>query len=158
MVEFSLELATAVAFEAHEGQVDKAGVDYINHPMGVMELVEGHDAKLLAIIHDVVEDSPITFEELLDMGCPPHVIDALRLVTHDPDFDGTHEAYFKKIHKIADSGNQLAIDMKFADLTHNTDRRRINGEPTERDVVRWGKYEKSKAILRPLVSGYLLAI
>ncbi len=158
MVEFSLELATAVAYEAHLGQVDKAGVDYINHPMGVMDIVQGYDAKLLAIVHDVVEDSPTTFEDLLEMGCPIQVVDALRLVTHEPDFDGSHSAYFNKIQKIADSGNQLAIDLKFADLAHNTDPTRINGEPTERDYVRWAKYEVSKSILRPLVSGYLLEI
>ncbi len=158
MVEFSLELAAAVAYEAHLGQVDKAGVEYINHPMGVMDLVQGHDTKLLAIIHDVVEDSPTTFEDLLEMGCPTHIIDALRLVTHEPDFDGSHAAYFRKIQKIAGSGNQLAIDLKFADLTHNTNVTRINGNPTERDYTRWAKYEISKAILRPLVSGYLLEI
>ncbi len=154
MERFDIVRATEIAAKAHEGQVDKVGADYIHHPLAVAELVQGEDPKLVAILHDVIEDSDLTLEDLVGMGCPLHIANSVRLVSHSPDYDDTHEGYFRDILRIAESGDQNAIDVKFADLTHNSDRRRI-ADPTERDFKRWGKYAKAKDILRPLVSEYL---
>lgn len=151
---FDITKATEIARTAHEGQVDKAGVDYILHPLSVMEMVEGEETKMVAVLHDVVEDSDMTLERLIQMGCPVHIANSVGLVTHSPDYDDTHEGYFRDIRKIASSGDQNAIDVKYADLTHNSDRRRID-QPVERDFKRWDKYAQAKDILRPLVSGYL---
>jgi len=93
---------------------------------------------------------------LKSLGCPQHIIDAIELVTHSPDYKGGYGEYMEKINKIAHSENQLAIDVKWGDLTHNTDMSRIPN-PTEKDYQRQEKYFKSKEILRPFVSDYLRA-
>jgi len=116
MEKFSLEFATAIAESAHEGQVDKNDVPYIFHPLGVMDMVQGEDAKTVALLHDVLEDSDLTPNDLRELGCPDHVLVAVELVTHGLDYDDTHEGYFRDIQRIADSKNQLAIDVKFADI------------------------------------------
>ena len=154
MEKFSLGVAKAIAIKAHEGQLDHSGEPYINHPSAVMNFVQDPDAKMVAILHDVVEDSEMSFNDLQNLGCPLIIIEALRLVTHPPDFDHTEDAYMREIQKIADSKNQLAIDVKFADLTHNSDLSRLP-HPSERDMQRWRKYQKAKEILRPLISNYL---
>ena len=154
MEKFSLEFATAIAESAHEGQVDKNDVPYIFHPLGVMDMVQGEDAKTVALLHDVLEDSDLTPNDLRELGCPDHVLVAVELVTHGLDYDDTHEGYFRDIQRIADSKNQLAIDVKFADITHNSDQTRISN-PTDRDFKRWGKYVIARDMLKPLVSDYL---
>lgn len=154
MEKFNISRAFEIATRAHEGQVDKAGVDYIAHPIAVSALVHGEEAKLVALLHDVVEDSELTTDDLLSMGCPDHIVRSIDLVTHGANYDGTPESYFKDIQRIVDSGDQNAIDVKFADLTHNSDRRRIDS-PTIQDEERWAKYEKARNMLRPLISDYL---
>lgn len=152
---FTLDQAIKIAKGAHEGQTDKAGKPYIEHPVFVMEHLQTEEEKMTGVLHDVVEDSDMTFESLEELGCPPRVIDALRLVTHPKDFDGTEEAYMEGISKIVSSGNQIAIHVKFIDLTHNSDITRIPN-PIDKDIARVEKYKKALALLRPLVSDYLI--
>lgn len=152
---FTLERAIGIAIEAHNGQFDKAGRSYVEHPLAVMGQVQGEIAQMAAVLHDVVEDTPVTFTDLVAKGCPEDVVAAVRLVTHPEGYSGTEEEYLDWITAIRDSGNQVAIDVKWADLTHNSDMTRINN-PTEEDIKRLEKYGKSKEILRPAVSAYLL--
>lgn len=77
------ELAQSIAVAAHEGQVDKAGKPYIEHPAHVAAGVQGDAAKAVAWLHDVVEDTPLTFADLRERGVAPEVIEALKLLTHD---------------------------------------------------------------------------
>ncbi len=151
---FTLKKAIEIAKNAHKGQVDKAGKSYIEHSLYVMDQLRGREAKMTGILHDIVEDSNMTFEDLKKAGCPSKVITALKLVTHSKDYKGTEEEYIKFIQIIADLGNQLAIDVKFVDLTHNSDLSRLT-KPTEKDLARVEKYRKSMEILKPLVSSYL---
>ncbi len=151
---FNLQKAIKVATNAHDGQKSRNGADYIAHPLTVMDMMQDDDTKIVAVLHDVVEDTKVGIDELRAMGCPQHILDAVLLVTHEPEYNGTDEEYMVKIQKIADSGNQMAIDVKWGDLTHNSDMSRIP-EPTKKDFQRREKYQKSKEILRPLVSEYL---
>lgn len=151
---FNLVDAMLLATERHCEQKDKAGEPYIKHVIGVMGMLRGEYAKMTGALHDIVEDTPTTIEELRGLGCPEVVLSAINLLTHKNP-EPTREEYMADIQAVADSGNQLAVDAKWADLTNNTDRSRITN-PTERDFHRWEKYAKAKEILRPHVSSYLL--
>ncbi len=67
---FDLDAAVALATTAHSGQTDKAGESYIGHPLRVMARVTGDDARMVAVLHDVIEDTPVTAADLLALGCP----------------------------------------------------------------------------------------
>ena len=154
LVVFPLSKAIEIAKSAHKGKFDKAVKPYIDHPFNVMNQLRGNLTKMTGVLHDVVEDTSTTFEDLEKMGCPEDVIKALKLVTHPKDYRGTEAEYIGGIKAIVDSGNQLAIDVKYADLTHNSDMSRITS-PQEEDSKRLEKYKKSMEILKPLVSDYL---
>ena len=128
-----LDRAKEIARAAHEGQVDKAGKPYIEHPMRVMNMGKSMEEKIAGILHDVVEDSEWTFEMLEKEGIPKDVMDALRCVTklsEDEDYD----------HFIARvKTNPLAVKVKLNDLKDNMDITRLE-EVTEKDVSRLNKY------------------
>jgi (p)ppGpp synthase/HD superfamily hydrolase len=151
---FTLNTAIALAAEKHKNQNDKQGQPYFLHLVAVADQLQGNEAKMAGFLHDIVEDTPTTFNELVEMGCPESVIRAIRLVTHTKQHP-TQEEYLEDIRRIANSGNQIAIDVKWADLTHNSDRSSIpNPEPSH--FVRWEKYRQAKEMLKPVVSKYLL--
>ena len=129
-----LAKAIALASEKHMGQFDKGGMPYILHPLKVMHYLKSDDMELMsiAVMHDVVEDTDVTFKDLEDMGFTPRVISALRLVTKMPG--QTHKEYVDGI-----KSNPDAIAVKLADLRHNSDIRRLKGI-TEKDVARMKKY------------------
>ena len=77
----TLERAIEIAKKAHEGQIDKAGADYIGHPLRVMEMGRTEDEKIVGVLHDVIEDSDWTFEMLEEEGFAPEIIEALRCLT-----------------------------------------------------------------------------
>ena len=128
-----LDRAKEIARSAHEGQVDKAGKPYIEHPMRVMKMGNTVEEKIAGVLHDVVEDSEWTFEMLEKEGIPKDVMDALRCVTklsEDEDYD----------HFIARvKTNPLAVKVKLNDLKDNMDITRLE-EVTEKDLTRLNKY------------------
>lgn len=157
MREFTLNDAIRLAEEKHKGQVDKGGGPYISHPLSVMGMLKDEPSKMAGVLHDIVEDTPVTLDDLENLGCPEDVLSAIKLVTHADNFDGSDESYMRDIQKIADSGNQIAIDVKWADLTNNMDLSRIPS-PTAKDHARLKRYTKAKSILRPVVSTYLATL
>lgn len=128
-------LAFKIAIEAHKGQVDKAGVDYIEHPKAVAELLEAKEEKIVALLHDVVEDTKVTFHDLEQYWFPNNIITALKLLTKPKKID--YMEYIKKIKE-----NPLAKKVKIADLTHNSDLSRLK-EITNKDLERLEKYKKA---------------
>lgn len=129
------ELALSIAKEAHKGQVDKAGVDYIQHPTYVASLVDTDTEKAVAYLHDVIEDTPITAEDLLGKGLPIEVVTAVQVLTKDKEL--SYEEYLTKVKE-----NPLARRVKLADLLHNMDLSRLP-KITETAKARVKKYQKS---------------
>ena len=128
-----LDRAKAIATSAHEGQVDKAGKPYIDHPMRVMNMGKTIEEKIAGVLHDVVEDSDWTFEMLEKEGIPKDVMDALRCVTklsEDEDYDH----FIERVKT-----DPLAVKVKINDLKDNMDITRL-GEVTEKDLARLNKY------------------
>lgn len=152
--ELTLEGAIWIATLAYSGQKDKSGKDAVLHPLAVMSILEGENDKIAGVLHDVVEDKKIPLEELEEMGCPRIVIAALKLLTHAEGFKKTEVEYINEIQAIIHSGNQIAIDVKWADLTHNSSPDR-NPHPNEEDLRRLEKYKISKEMLKPYISDYL---
>lgn len=129
------ELALKIATDAHKGQVDKAGVEYINHPLKVASLVYNEKEKIIALLHDTIEDTYITEQHLIDYGFSNEIIEAVKVLTHSKDVP-----YMDYIQKI--KGNKLARKVKIADLTHNSDLTRLKNI-TEKDRKRCEKYKKA---------------
>jgi (p)ppGpp synthase/HD superfamily hydrolase len=141
----TLARAIAIAAEAHVNQVDKAGAPYILHPLRLMFRVEGNDAKIVAVLHDVVEDGPgWSFERLRGQGFPEAVLAALECVTKRPE-EQPDEMYMAFIARAA--GNPIARQVKLADLEDNMDVSRI-AQLTEKDVRRLEKYHRAWAWLK----------
>ncbi|MFD5830506.1 phosphohydrolase [Lentzea sp. NPDC060358] len=110
---FTLEDAIAIATAAHDGQLDKSGRPYIGHPLRVMASVSGEHEQMTAVLHDVVEDTPVTAEALLDRGCPAAVVDAVVALSHLPE--EPQEDYLRRV-----AANPLALTVKHADIADNT--------------------------------------
>ena len=132
--------ALKLCFKAHAGQTDKSGLPYAHHPLHLAEQMDDEDSTVVALLHDVVEDTPYTLEDLREMGFGEAVIGALRLLTHD---DGS--PYMDYVRRIA--ADPIARKVKLADLAHNSDLTRLDHEPTEGDMERYRKYQKAKGIL-----------
>ena len=128
------ELALQIAQKAHAGQVDKAGKDYILHPMTVASYMDTDIEKTIAYLHDVLEDTDVTVDALRKIF-PNEIVDTLITLTHRKD-----ESYFEYIQRVSKS--KLAKKVKVADLLHNLDITRIK-EPTKQDYERLEKYKKS---------------
>jgi (p)ppGpp synthase/HD superfamily hydrolase len=133
-----VQLARDIAEKAHAGQFDKAGEPYFKHPLFVASLLESDDEKAVAFLHDVIEDTAVTIEELSTVF-PPHIVEAVRTLTRK-----STENYADYILRVKQ--NQLATAVKLADLTHNMDLNRIIA-PTEVDLARIEKYKKAYSIL-----------
>lgn len=113
--------ALRIAFDAHINQTDKTGMPYIYHPLHLAEHIGDNEVLIVtALLHDVVEDTPLTFEELSAAGISDEVIDALRLLTHDESVP-----YMDYVRNIKNSGNKTAIAIKKADLIHNSNTWRL---------------------------------
>lgn len=128
----TLERALQIAVQAHAGQKDKSGGAYIFHPIRVMMRCTSTEAQIVGLLHDVVEDTPVTFEELEGEGFSKTVMEALRLLTHDPKVP--YEDYIREI-KV----NHIATEAKLADLQDNMDLRRLQ-EVDEKAVARFKRY------------------
>ena len=130
-----VDLALSIATQAHEGQLDKAGVDYIEHPIYVASQVDTEEEKAVALLHDVIEDSPVSAEELLQAGLPETVVTAVQVLTKKKEQD--YQTYLETVKK-----NPLARVVKLADLKHNSDLSRLSSI-TEKDRERLKKYKKA---------------
>lgn len=130
--------AMIIAYEAHKNQVDKSGVPYIYHPIHVAEQMDTENECIIALLHDVVEDTNVTFKQLEEVFSK-EIIDILKLLTKKKDID-----YYEYINKVKE--NTVARKVKIADLTHNLDKTRLDFV-TEVDVKRSEKYKKALQIL-----------
>ena len=135
-----LERAIEIAVEAHKGQVDKGGSPYILHPLRVMMSVNGESEKIVAVLHDVVEDSDWTFKALLAEGFSIEVIEALKSVTKESE-DEDYDLFVQRAMR-----NHIGRKVKIADLRDNLDVTRII-ELGEKDLQRINKYKKALKIL-----------
>ncbi len=133
--------AMKLAYQAHLGQVDHNDVPYVFHPYHVAEQMTDEISCTVALLHDVVEDTEVTLEDLRK-EFPSEVVEAVALLTHDKTVN--YFEYVKEIKK-----NPIARNVKIADLEHNSDESRSSGsEHTEERLTYWRtKYSKAKAIL-----------
>lgn len=136
----TLEHAITLATQSHKGQVDKAGQPYILHPLRVMFAVEGDVTRIIAVLHDVVEDTDITFEDLRTMGYSDEVITGLDGLTRRDD-----ETYMEFVERAKQ--NPLARRVKIADIEDNMDVRRL-ATITDKDVERMNRYRKAWSFLK----------
>jgi (p)ppGpp synthase/HD superfamily hydrolase len=138
----TLEAAILLAAQAHQGQADKAGAPYILHPLRMMLTMPSEEAMMAAVLHDVVEDTATTLEDLRRMGFPESVVVAVECLTRR---DG--ESYEAFIERVAQ--NPLARTVKLADLEDNMDVRRLAGIG-EGDWRRLQRYREAWASLTKL--------
>ena len=145
----TLERAIEIATQAHEGQVDKAGNAYIGHPLRVMAMGKTEHEKIAGVLHDIVEDTPWTFEMLEAEGFAPEIIAALKCVTKISENED-YDSFIERVKK-----NPLAVAVKINDLTDNMDIRRLP-YLSDKDVKRLKKYLKAykKLIGEPVYSVY----
>lgn len=138
------KLAYAVALGAHAGQCDKAGHPYIEHPLYVASQMTDEKSTAVALLHDVFEDTAVTPEQLLaePLCFPPDIIRSVQTLTHTKDDGRTYLEYVRDIRS-----DPIAVQVKLADLSHNSQLDRLGRAPTEKDLERVKRYEKARAIL-----------
>ncbi|WP_343013274.1 HD domain-containing protein [Gemella morbillorum] len=129
------EKAYEIAKRAYLGQVDKAGEDYIKHPQKVASFVKSDEEKAVAYLHDVIEDTELTLEDLHEYEFSKEVIEAVDIITKKKGED--YQSYLNSVKK-----NKLARAVKLADLRHNSDLTRLT-KVTEKDIERKEKYQKA---------------
>ena len=132
-------LAKEIATKAHEGQLDKGGNPYIAHPLAVANELENLEYKIVAVLHDVLEDSPVTEEDLLRAGFTKRIVHSVMLLTKQDSAD--YDEYLKRIRRDSNAKN-----VKIADLQHNLQVDRI-ANPTQKDYDRIDKYKRALAFL-----------
>ena len=132
--------ALKLCFEAHKNQVDKSGMPYVFHPFHVAEQMTDEATTIVALLHDVVEDTDYTLEDLAAEGFGKEILEAVALMTHEDDVP-----YLDYVAKFKD--NPIARAVKLADLAHNSDLSRI-GEIDDETRERLEKYKKATALLK----------
>jgi (p)ppGpp synthase/HD superfamily hydrolase len=135
-----LEKAISIALSAHKGEIDKGGSPYILHPLRVMLNMDTIEEKIVAILHDVVEDSAISIQNLKDEGYPEIILKAIELLTKD--VNQSYEEYILDIRK-----NRLATKVKLADLKDNMNINRLM-DPNDEDKARLKKYKAAYKVLK----------
>ena len=137
----TLDRAIAIAAEAHTDQKDKAGISYILHPIRLMIQMDSEEAMIAAVLHDVVEDSVWTLDDLRREGFSDEVLNAVDCLTHR---EGEGEDYWDYIKR---AGNDpIAIKVKLADLLDNLNPNRLD-KVTEEDEKRFERYRKAQKML-----------
>ncbi len=131
--------AMQICFEAHKYQLDKSGVPYVFHPYHIAEQMTTEETVAVALLHDIVEDTPMSIPDLVLLGFPESVTDAVALLTHNPDQD--YMDYLLNIRK-----NPIARAVKLADLRHNSDLSRLDCID-DKAVRRYEKYQKAIKLL-----------
>lgn len=132
--------ALRIAYKAHEGQVDKTGIPYIFHPFHLAESMTDENSTIVALLHDVIEDTGWTIDDLANEGFNEDILTALKLMTHNPA-----EPYMDYISRL--STCPVARQVKLADLYHNSDRTRVEN-PDEKMLKRWEKYDRAIQLLK----------
>ena len=130
----TLERAIEIAVEAHKGQKDKAGMPYVLHPLRLMFKMESNNEKIAALLHDVVEDSDWTLDDLKKEGFNSDVIEAVSLLTRDEK-----DSYDEFIQKAV--SNPISKNVKIADINDNLDLNRID-KISDKDYIRIKKYHR----------------
>ncbi len=132
-----LELARSIAFEAHKGQQDKAGKDYVLHPIRVAEKLKNYcsEVQIVAYLHDTIEDTFVTPEFLKEKGFNDEIVEAVLSVTRKEG-----ESYMEFIRRCAE--NPISRIVKTEDLKDNMDITRLN-KITDEDIQRLRKYHKA---------------
>ncbi len=125
-----------LATNAHAGQFDRGGNPYILHPLKVMHYLKTQDEELqcVALLHDVIEDTKTTWQDLRDIGCTDRVLEAVAALTKMPG--QSYDEYKERVFDNVD-----AMRVKTCDLRHNTDIRRLKGV-TQKDIDRIAKYNR----------------
>ena len=143
----TIEKALRIAAEAHEGQKDKSGLPYILHPLRVMMSVDGEEARIVGVLHDVIEDTRVTADDLRREGFGEAVVAAVLCVTHRKD-----EPYADYVVRC--KGNEVARRVKLADLADNSrpDRVLMRPKRMDADVARIRKYVLSYKFLTDQLS------
>ena len=131
--------ALKLCFAAHAGQVDRSGIPYVHHPLHLAEQMETEDEIVVALLHDVMEDTDYTLADLQAIGISDAAQEALLLLTHDDAVP-----YLEYVRALKD--NPLACKVKLADLHHNSQLSRLE-QVTDRDRARLEKYTAARAIL-----------
>ena len=131
--------AMKLCFQAHKEQTDKSGIPYVFHPIHLAEQMGDEDTTVVALLHDVVEDTDYTLEDLQAMGFNQNVIEAIRLMTHAEGVP-----YLDYVAKIKE--NPIARAVKLADLAHNTDLTRLD-TVDEKAMARVQKYAQAIRLL-----------
>lgn len=134
------KLALKLCYAAHAGQVDKTDMPYVFHPFHLAEQMETEHETCAALLHDVMEDTPTTAEDLVAAGVPEAYVATCLLLTHEPGI-----AYMDYVERLKD--DPVARKVKMADLRHNSDTTRLDGPPTEVDLQRLEKYRKAMEVL-----------
>jgi (p)ppGpp synthase/HD superfamily hydrolase len=140
--QMGVDEAIELAMEAHAGATDKAGRPYIEHPIRVMDEMSTDVERMIAILHDVVEDTTVTVDELLERGCPVDVVEAVEVLTKR-----SVEEYEAFIERIRNSGNEHAVRVKLADISDNANEKRLALlGPVEAERLRL-KYSMARRLL-----------
>ena len=131
--------ALKISFKAHKDQVDKSGLPYVYHPFHLAEQMNDENSTCVALLHDVVEDTDISLDDLASDGFPAEVIEALTLMTHNDNVP-----YMDYVRKI--KTNPIATKVKQADLEHNSDLTRLDNVD-DAALERKNKYRQALFIL-----------
>ena len=137
------KMALKLCFEAHKEQVDKSGMPYVFHPFHLAEQMNTEETTIVALLHDLVEDTDYTIEALVDMGFDKSITDAIALMTH-----ADNVAYMDYVRAIKD--NPIAKTVKLADLKHNSDLTRLE-IVDEKALSRREKYLITLQSLLPII-------
>ena len=138
--------AMKFAYNAHHGQLDYNGIPYIFHPLHLAEQMQNEISCCAALLHDVVEDTPVTLEDL-SAQFPPEVVEVVALLTHEAAAEEDDADYFSYLLPI--KAHPIAKKVKLADIAHNSDQSRCVGSGlTEAQLAYWKqKYQKALEIL-----------
>lgn len=139
-----IETALTIALKAHAGQLDKGGSVYILHPLRIMAKMTNDTERAVAVLHDVLEDSSYSAEDLLKAGISNEVVAAVSAMTKEIDIKGNSVAYDDYLAKV--KSNALACRVKLVDLEDNMDLTRLKNV-TDNDLKRCEKYQKAVTFL-----------
>ena len=133
------KIALKLCFEAHKDQIDKSGMPYVFHPFHLAEQMADENTTIVALLHDVIEDTEYTLDDLRNFGFAEDVLSAISLMTHADDVP-----YMEYVVKI--KTNPIAKAVKLADLKHNSDMSRLD-RITQTDEERAKKYKQAIELL-----------